>query len=392
MVTRQLVQDGWVSDPIRTRHGTVYKIRYRVPAAGGKFKHKQETLYGLTGKKEAKGVLNERLQQVSSMNLEAVGLTFRSFMDNYWKPYLDRKQTKPSTVRGYQSVLDNHILPFMGDMILTEIVPLNIEQLLQIKAKAKYSSRTMRNIIVQLNGIFNLAVDNDLISRSPVRKRHKPVCHKKEKPVWSAEQLRKILDSIPIEFQCVFLCVALTGLRLGELLALQWKYVDLVSKRLRVAHSLYKRQLVAPKTESSARTIALGEALNSALMEHRMSSRFTGPEDFVFCTQEGASLNPDVLRKDVLYPVLDRLNIPRPKGAAGFHCFRHSAASLINAETGNLKITQKFLGHSNVSTTADIYTHTSEDMEREAASALERSIFGSCSRSVRDTEPRTRIQ
>jgi integrase len=72
----------------------------------------------------------------------------------------------------------------------------------------------------------------------------------------------------------------------------------------------------------------------------------------------------------------NRLNIQRPKGAPGFHAFRHSAASLINAETGNLKLTQKFLGHSNVSTTLDIYTHTSESMERDAAIALEQSIFG----------------
>jgi integrase len=49
---------------------------------------------------------------------------------------------------------------------------------------------------------------------------------------------------------------------------------------------------------------------------------------------------------------------------------------MINAETGNLKLTQKFLGHSNVSTTADIYTHTSEKMERDAAVALEKAIFG----------------
>ncbi len=208
-------------------------------------------------------------------------------------------------------------------MILAEIVPINIEELLQVKAKAGYSPRTMRNIIVQLNGIFHLAEDDDLISRSPVRTRHKPVCHKTEKPAWSAEQLRKILDAVPAECQCLFICVALTGPRLGELIALQWKYVDLESRRLRVAHSLYKRQLVAPKTVSSVRTIPLGEALTSALIAHRMSSLFTGPDDFVFCTQEGASLNPDVLRKDVLYPVLDRLNIPRPKGTAGFHAFRH---------------------------------------------------------------------
>jgi integrase len=68
----------------------------------------------------------------------------------------------------------------------------------------------------------------------------------------------------------------------------------------------------------------------------------------------------------------------------GFHCFRHSAASLINAKTGNLKLTQRFLGHANISTTADIYTHISEAMEREAAVALEQSIFGDLFATVRD--------
>ena len=169
--------------------------------------------------------------------------------------------------------------------------------------------------------------------------------------------------------------MALTGLRLGELLALQWKCVDLQSKTLRVAHSLWNGRLGSPKTESSARQIALGEVLAGQLTAHHKLSAFTKLEDFVFCKQDGRPFNPDVLRKDVLYPTLDRLNIPRPKGAAGFHAFRHSAASLINAETGNLKLTQKFLGHANVSTTADIYTHISEAMEREAATALERSIF-----------------
>jgi hypothetical protein len=55
----------------------------------------------------------------------------------------------------------------------------------------------MKNIIVQLNGIFYLAVDNDLIVRSPVRGRHRPVCRKTEKPSWTAEQVRKILESVP---------------------------------------------------------------------------------------------------------------------------------------------------------------------------------------------------
>ena len=78
------------------------------------------------------------------------------------------------------------------------------------------------------------------------------------------------------------------------------------------------------------------------------------------------------LRKDALYPILDRLGIPRKKG----HTFRHSAASIVNDRTGNLKLTQKFLGHSTIKMTADIYTHTSAEAERDAAIALERVIYG----------------
>jgi integrase len=80
----------------------------------------------------------------------------------------------------------------------------------------------------------------------------------------------------------------------------------------------------------------------------------------------------------VLYPTLDRLQIPRAARAAGFHTFRHSAASFINAQTGNLKLA-RFLGHSQLSTTADIYTHTSEKAERETAVALERRFLETCS-------------
>jgi len=54
------------------------------------------------------------------------------------------------------------------------------------------------------------------------------------------------------------------------------------------------------------------------------------PEDFVFCKEGGSTLNPDVLRRDVLYPTLDRLGIVRNRRAAGFHTFRHSAATIVN--------------------------------------------------------------
>lgn len=183
-------------------------------------------------------------------------------------------------------------------------------------------------------------------------------------------------DLAPEAYRALFVCAALTAARLGELLGLQWKNVDLEGRKLRIEQSLWQRQLLPPKTAGSIRTVPFGEALGQVLREHFAKAIFRGEADFVFCKQMGQPLNPDVLRKDVLYPVLDRLKIPRAKGSAGFHTFRHSAASFINSQTGNLKLAQKLLGHSNLDTTANVYTHVSVEQEREAALAVERAIYG----------------
>jgi len=382
-MTRQSFQQGYVSDPIHTRRGLAFKIRYRVPGLDSKWKHKSETLYDVSGKKGARAILVQRIGEVSIQNPEAGNMTLREFVEAYWKPYLERKAVKPSTRSGYQSVLDRHVLPVLGDARLVDIVPLHVEQLVGSKygerppkAKRKLSAQTIRNLVTLLQGIFSLALDNDLIGRSPIRNRHKPVIQRREKPIWLPDQVRKIIEGVPENFRCLFVTAALTGARLGELLALQWKHLKLDERTLRIEQSLWKGQLVPPKTAASVRSIPLGDNLAQVLSIWRNNSGRTGPEDFVFCNVEGKPLNPDVLRKDVLYPALDRLQILRSARAAGFHTFRHSAASFINAQTGNLKLAQRFLGHSQLSTTADIYTHTSEKAERETAVVLEKVIFG----------------
>ena len=259
---------------------------------------------------------------------------------------------------------------------VTDVAPLHIEKLLQSRPEGGSSPKTVRNLVGLMQSIFSLAVDNDLISRSPVRNRHKPRVTRSEKPVWTPQQLKLIVDSVPQTHRNMFQCAMLTGARLGELLGLQWKQIDFDAQTLGIRQALWEGELVTPKTEGSVRLIYFGPSLLAALMAQKQNSNHNGPEDFVFCKEDGSPLNPDVLRRDVLYPTLDRLGIARTSRAAGFHTFRHSAATIVNQKTGNLKLVQKLLGHSNLSTTADVYTHTSPDADRSAALALEQAIFG----------------
>lgn len=375
-MTRQSYQHGYVSKPIRTRQGIAFKIKYRVRTVQGKWKQKSETLYELTGRKAAQTILAKRIQETTNVRPEATDLTFREFVSAYWKPYLERKNVKPSTRASYDSALGCHIMPVFGEMRIGDVAPLHIEQFSQDKANGGLSPKSVRNLLLVLQGAFSLAVDNDLVPKSPIRKRHKPAYTRREKPVWTPEFVLSIVQAAPISYRAFFSCAALTGARLGELLGLKWKHVDLDGRKLRIEQSLWKKQIVPPKTAGSKRTIFFGDVLGAALKSHYERSTYTAPEDFVFCGKDGLPLHPDVLRKDVLYPTLDRLNIPRSSGASGFHTFRHSAASILNQQTGNLKLVQKLLGHATVDMTANVYTHTSAESEREAALSLERAIYG----------------
>ena len=152
--------------------------------------------------------------------------------------------------------------------------------------------------------------------------------------------------------------------------------------KLQGLRGVFSRWSVLPLSVSNQRIRRIPEkCINrkgrfSARTTQNRNSNHKGQDDLVFCKDDGSPLNPDVLRRDVLYPTLGRLGIARNSRAAGSHTFRHSAATIVNQKTGNLKLVQKLLGHSNLSTTADVYTHTSADADRSAALALEEAIFG----------------
>jgi hypothetical protein len=136
-VTRQSYQQGYVSEPIRTRRGAAFKIRYRVRTADGKWKQKSETLYGLPGKKAARVILGQRVREAYAIPPETSDMKFRDFVEAFWKPYTERKGMKPSTRAGYECALERHILPVLGALKLVDVTPLHIESFVKEKSGSK---------------------------------------------------------------------------------------------------------------------------------------------------------------------------------------------------------------------------------------------------------------
>ncbi|MBC7347320.1 MAG: site-specific integrase, partial [Clostridia bacterium] len=164
-----------------------------------------------------------------------------------------------------------------------------------------------------------------------------------------------------------------TGLRRGELLGLTWHDVDLENGILRVRENYVqtrrgsKRQ--EPKSESSRRDVPLPAAVVEALRRHRermIQEGNYGPDGPVFCTKKGTEIRPRNFNF-----ALERVCRRAGLDAIGPHVLRHTFATRLLELGENLKVVQQLLGHARISVTADIYTHVSQELKRQAVEKLD---------------------
>jgi len=357
-----------------------WTIRYRVRSndqSRGWVK-KREVLPQCKNRKEALKALSKRMAEVNAQNngshqIESVP-TFSEFASGLWVSYLSRKHAKPSTIYSYESMLKNHMLDEFGDKRLDRITSVDVTRFFN-KVSDEVAPKYALNMYALLNVMFEVAYQYDLIESIPIRKKlHRPQHQSKKKPSLSGEQIRRIIENTPEDYRPLFLVAAITGLRLGEILALRWKNVDFDNRRLAITHNLWRGQLVSPKTEASLRTFSLIPELANVFRAQRQKSTFTQDDDFVFARLEGSPYDPDHLRNVVLYPALERAGIERSAREFGFHIFRHSAGSIVHAATRDLKLAQELLGHARISTTSDTYIHVSEEVAGEAVKILAREV------------------
>ena len=154
------------------------------------------------------------------------------------------------------------------------------------------------------------------------------------------------------------------------MLALQWRDVDWLDRKLRVNKSVWNGKL-SHSTKTDVDLVKhLPEVLVRALEEHRERSHFTEPADFIFSKRDGAPCDPANVLKTVLYPAMDRAGIERGRRTHGFHIFRHLAGSIVHKRTGSMKLAQLQLGHANMAITSRVYVHTDEEQRKLAAEVL----------------------
>ncbi len=195
---------------------------------------------------------------------------------------------------------------------------------------------------------------------------------RKEPRILNAEALAKLLVQLREPYRSMVTLTVLTGLRVGELLALRWKMVDLTARTIRISESVFHGQIQLPKSERSIRTIPIGPQTRVLLEEHRkrFAAKWSG-EGLLFPNQLGGPHRECNLLERVLRPAAKAAGLER----VTWHQLRHIHASVLHDIGVPAKIAQQQLGHASVETTLNFYTHAIPDTHRRAIESLEEALF-----------------
>jgi integrase len=186
-------------------------------------------------------------------------------------------------------------------------------------------------------------------------------------------EVRRLLENSDEPVRTIVLLAVMTGLRIGEILALRWGRINLAAGTLRVEETCYKGTFGTPKTRASRRELSLAPAVVQALQTHHIRSRNSADDALVFAARQGTPLDAKNLRRRQLHSASQQAGL----GLIDWHSLRHTHGTLLHEQGTPLRVAQAQLGHSHMTTTLQIYTHASGSAQRQAVVHLESLLFPS---------------
>ncbi len=283
---------------------------------------------------------------------------FKDFVKKFLENYAEVKN-KPSEVRMKRSTFQHHLVPRFGNLRIDRIDAESIEAYAAKKLAAGKSPKTINNHLTMLRKTLVKAADWGYLHTVP-----KVTWLKYPDPefdFFDFEEADRLLEAADREWRTMLLTALKTGMRVGELLALQWDSVDLVAGRIVVRRSDWRGHVGTPKNGKS-REVPISPVLLAALKAHR---HLKG--DMVFCPdgEDGRPFRENELRRP-LYRACKKAGLRR----IGWHVLRHTFASHLVMRGVPLKAVQELMGHSTMEMTMR-YAHLSPDVRRDAVAKLD---------------------
>lgn len=293
----------------------------------------------------------------------------------YKKPYLRQK-----SLEALRNALNYHIYPFLRDVPLKKVSPMQIQLIVASLAK---NSKSLNDKVIQiLRGVFNAAVDNNLIAKSPVPTKIKSKgVRTKEKTALTADQSKRLLDAVSNTRAYLFCLIALqTGMRRGEICGLMWEDIDLDKQIIHVRHNAVftSSQTVvseALKTSAAVRDIPIPPTLLDTLKGLKSS----GGSPFVLHMNNGKPLSQSsfsnlwdmVRRRTVDDPAELGTKATNSKMVRSLdfhvtpHLLRHTYITRLFESGLDIKEIQYLAGHTTVDMTLRVYTHYQHETRQQ---------------------------
>jgi integrase len=319
--------------------------------------------------KDAKAwLLGQRKAISEAMWVESDSITVSAYLDRYMTD-VGANTLRPKTIESYSSLIRLHVKPEIGNIRLTALSAAHLQHLYTAKLNEGLSRRTVRYIHSVLHKSLNQAMRWGLVVRNVCDLVDPPTPAKPNHSVWDVEQVKIFLRYTKNQRMHPVYVLAMTGMRLGELLGVRYEDVNWGGGTIHISHAvqyIHGHGIIdtEPKTDSAKRTIKLPAFVLKVLRNHVVQNRIT--EGLLFKTSNGTPFSPRNVQR-YFYEAVKEAKLPRIR----FHDLRHTAATLLFLAGTHPKLVQELLGHSSIALTLDTYSHVIPAMHGEAADKMD---------------------
>ena len=365
----------------------------------GKPIKKTKTVHGT--KKEAEIELAKFVADVQNgMVIEGKSLRFSEFTE-IWKRDYGSKELAPSTYKRYCRMLETRLLPYFGHFYVNKIKPTDIMQFYDLLSKdtqlvrkkdndgnktlKPLSGKTILEHHRLLRAMLHKAVYWQVIVSNPAERVQPPKAKKPKRKYYDDDQCKILLENLEqldeeqIKYKTAIILTVFTGVRLGELMGLEWNDIDFRNGIVSINRS---SQYLAdtgvftkvPKTESSIREVAIPDFVISLLEEYKLwydeQKSLYGElwinSNRLFVQADGKPMHPSTISKWFV-KFIGQIGLP----VINFHGLRHTNATLLIAQNIDVAVVAARLGHAQITTTFNFYVHPIIAHNKKAGFALE---------------------
>lgn len=335
------------------------------------------------GKKDAERAMHEYIRELEKgYYVTDSKITIYEWIDTWLEVYIE-PNVSPTTLSRYKGMIQRYIKPVIGHMQVQQLNTLAVQAwvngLKVSPASGKeMSAATVKHAYHVLKGCMDKAVLAGIIPRSPCIGIMLPKGQKKPPVVYDEQQIKQLIAAAKgTEMELIIDIELCLGLRRGELLGLRWGDIDWDKNQIHIVNNRVvvdgKSVVKDPKTESSRRTVDVPAQLIQKLHKHKMqcwANRLRLGEaytvtDYIIVHPDGKPIYPEYVSQ-LFTKLQKKADLPKCR----FHDLRHLCASIMLMQGVNVKVAQEHLGHKDISTTMNIYSHVLPSVAKEAAQKI----------------------